>query len=139
MRAGKRVAPRETQRAWKKQRTLGRLRGGPSPSPQLDFVLLEEERGTNTLWSKVAIDQSAILPRKKFMPCCDPIMATLMQVCPLFTAPTWKNLMTLLRGILLARGRRTVAAALWQTDHHPDSHLSAFHQVEGVSELKNER
>ncbi len=63
------------------------------------------------------------------MPCCDPILAILTPFRPLFTAPTWKHMMTLLRGTLLARGRRTVTAALWQTGHHQDPHLSAFHQV----------
>jgi hypothetical protein len=48
---------------------------------------------------------------------------------PLFTAPTWKKMLTLLRGTLLARGRRTVTAALWQTGHDQDPHFSAFHQV----------
>ena len=48
---------------------------------------------------------------------------------PLFTAPTWKKLLTLLRGTLLARGRRTVTAALWQTGHEQDSNFSIFHQV----------
>src|SRR6266852_6908921 len=38
-------------------------------------------------------------------------------------------MMTLLRGTLLARGRRTVTAALWQTGHQQDPHFSAFHQV----------
>ena len=63
------------------------------------------------------------------MPCCDPIIATLMQFRPLFTAPTWKHMQTLLRGTLLARGRRTVTAALWHTGHQQDPHFSAFHQA----------
>jgi hypothetical protein len=63
------------------------------------------------------------------MPYSDPIMAVLAAFRPLFTAPTWKKMMTLLEGTLLARGRRTVAAALWQTGHQQDPHFSAFHQV----------
>ena len=59
----------------------------------------------------------------------DPIIAILAQFQPLFTAPTWKKMMTLLTGTLLARGRRTVTAALWQTGHHLDSNFSRFHQV----------
>jgi DDE superfamily endonuclease len=59
----------------------------------------------------------------------DPIIAILAQFRPLFTAPTWKKMMTLLTGTLLARGRRTVTAALWQTGHHLDSNFSRFHQV----------
>ncbi len=59
----------------------------------------------------------------------DPIIAMLAQFQPLFTTPTWKKMMTLLTGTLLARGRRTVTAALWQTGHHLDSNFSRFHQV----------
>ena len=42
----------------------------------------------------------------------DPIIEALTVFRPLFTAPTWRKLMTLLTGTLLAQGRRTVAAAL---------------------------
>jgi hypothetical protein len=63
------------------------------------------------------------------MPCSDPIIAMLAPFRPVFTAPTWKHMLTLLRGTLLARGRRTVTAALWQTGHQQDPHFSAFHQV----------
>ncbi len=35
----------------------------------------------------------------------------------LFTAPTWSKMQVLLMGTLLARGRRTVSAALRQTGH----------------------
>ena len=59
----------------------------------------------------------------------DPIIPILAQFRPLFSAPTWKKLMTLLTGTLLARGRRTVTAALWQTGHHLESTFSRFHQV----------
>ena len=59
----------------------------------------------------------------------DPILPILAQFRPLFTAPTWKKMMTLLTGTLLARGRRTVTAALWQTGHQLDSNFSRFHQV----------
>ncbi len=47
----------------------------------------------------------------------DPIIPILAQFRPLFTAPTWKKMMILLTGTLLARGRRTVTAALYQTGH----------------------
>ena len=59
----------------------------------------------------------------------DPIIPILAQFRPLFTAPTWKKMMTLLTGTLLVRGRRTVTAALWQTGHQLDSNFSRFHQV----------
>jgi hypothetical protein len=48
---------------------------------------------------------------------------------PVFTAPTWKKLLALLRGTLLTHVRRTVTAALWHTGHGQDLHFSAFHQV----------
>lgn len=54
-----------------------------------------------------------------------PIIRVLAQSEPLFTAPTWKKVVTLLVGTVLARGRRTVTAALRQMD----SHFSGFHQV----------
>jgi hypothetical protein len=58
-----------------------------------------------------------------------PIIAVLAHFQPLFTAPTWKKVVTLLVGTLLARGRRTVTAALRQTGHQMDRHFSLFHQV----------
>ena len=61
------------------------------------------------------------------MPLPDPIIEVLTVFRPLFTAPTWRKLMMLLTGTLLAHGRRTVAAALrangngmatnWSSDH----------------------
>jgi hypothetical protein len=63
------------------------------------------------------------------MPCTAPIITLLEPFRPLFTAPTWKKMLTLLRGTLLARGRRTVTAALWQTGHEQDPNFSVFHQV----------
>jgi DDE superfamily endonuclease len=63
------------------------------------------------------------------MPCAAPILTLLEPFRCLFTAPTWTTLLTLLGGTLLARGRRTVTAALWHTGQHQDPHFSAFHQV----------
>jgi hypothetical protein len=63
------------------------------------------------------------------MPCTAPIITLLEPFRCLFTAPTWKKMLTLLRGTLLARGRRTVTTALWHTGHEQDPHFSAFHQV----------
>ena len=63
------------------------------------------------------------------MPRTDPIITMLEPFRCLFTAPTWKKLLTLLRGTLLARGRRTVTAALWHTGHEQDPNFSTFHQV----------
>jgi hypothetical protein len=63
------------------------------------------------------------------MPRSDPIITMLEPFRCLFTAPTWKKMLTLLRGTLLARGRRTVTAALWQTGHEQDPNFSHFHHV----------
>src|SRR5436190_20076676 len=54
-----------------------------------------------------------------------PIISILAHFEPLFTTPTWKKVVILLIGTVLARGRRTVTAALRQMD----SHFSSFHQV----------
>jgi hypothetical protein len=63
------------------------------------------------------------------MPCSDPIVALLTAFRPLFSSPTWKKVLVLFRGPLLAHGRRTVTAALWQTGQERDLHFSASHQV----------
>jgi hypothetical protein len=47
----------------------------------------------------------------------------LAQFRPLFTARTWKKMMILLTGAILARGRRTVTAALCQTGHQYDTNF----------------
>src|SRR6266576_4939062 len=64
-----------------------------------------------------------------FMPLPDPIIEVLTVFRPLFTAPTWRKLMTLLTGTLLAQGRRTVAAALRSTGNRMAGNWSSFHQV----------
>lgn len=48
---------------------------------------------------------------------------------PLFSAPTWRKLMVLLTGTLLAHGRRTVCAALRVSGEADNAHWSSFHQV----------
>ena len=63
------------------------------------------------------------------MPLPDPIIEVLTVFRPLFTAPTWRKLMTLLTGTLLAQGRRTVAAALRASGNSQAINWSLFHQV----------
>jgi hypothetical protein len=63
------------------------------------------------------------------MPLPDPIIEVLTVFRPLFTAPTWRKLMTLLTGTLLAQGRRTVTAALRSTGNGMAGNWSSFHQV----------
>ena len=63
------------------------------------------------------------------MPLPDPIIEVLTTFRPLFTAPTWRKLMTLLTGTLLAQGRRTVAATLRHSGNSMAGNWSSFHQV----------
>ena len=63
------------------------------------------------------------------MPLPDPIIEVLTVFRPLFTAPTWRKLMTLLTGTLLAQGCRTVAAALRASGNDQATNWSSFHQV----------
>src|SRR6266550_6036981 len=64
-----------------------------------------------------------------FIPLPNPIIEVLAVFRPLFTAPTWRKLMTLLTGTLLAHGRRTVAAALRASGKEQEGNWSLFHQV----------
>src|SRR5690242_15867457 len=84
---------------------------------------------------KIEADQSTISLRRMFMPLPDPIREVLAVFRPLFTAPTWRKLMTLLTGTLLAQGRRTVAAALRASGNAQSSNWSLFHQVRELCPL----
>ena len=55
-----------------------------------------------------------------------PIIEALAIFRTLFTAPTWRNLLTLLTGTLLAHGRRTVAAALRASGNGMATNWSSF-------------
>jgi hypothetical protein len=57
------------------------------------------------------------------------ILSVLDAFRPEFSKPTWPRAVTLTLGTLLARGRRTVAAALRQMGLHDDLHFSSYHQV----------
>ena len=63
------------------------------------------------------------------MPLPDAIIEVLIVFRPLFTAPTWRKLMTLFTGTLLSHGRRTVTAALRSTGNDMAANWSLFHQV----------
>jgi hypothetical protein len=58
-----------------------------------------------------------------------PIIQVLQHFRPAFTRPTWSKAMVLVVGTLLARGRRTVTAALKQMGLHDEPDFSLFHQV----------
>ena len=59
----------------------------------------------------------------------DAIIVVLAHCEPCFTQPTWHKATLLVVGTLLARGRRTVAAALRLTGHTQDPSFSRFHHV----------
>src|SRR5215471_7667189 len=63
------------------------------------------------------------------MPLPAPMREILTVFRPYFTAPTWRKLMLLLTGTLLAQGRRTVTAALRYTGHDRAANWSSFPQV----------
>ena len=58
-----------------------------------------------------------------------PILSVLDHFRSAFTRPTWEKAQVLVTGTILARGRRTVAAALRATGHEHDRHFSRFHAV----------
>lgn len=58
-----------------------------------------------------------------------PIIQILLHFRPVFTRPTWDKVLILVTGTLLARGRRTVTAALKQMGLHNDEDFTLFHQV----------
>lgn len=63
------------------------------------------------------------------MPLPEAIIAVVAPFRPLFTAPTWKKLMILLTGTLLAHGRRTVCSALRFSGQQMNENWSTYHQV----------
>ena len=63
------------------------------------------------------------------MPPTDLIRQVFEPFRPEFTPPTWTRVVTLILGTILARGRRTVAAALRQMGLHDDPNFSSYHQV----------
>lgn len=58
-----------------------------------------------------------------------PIIQVLQHFRPAFTRPTWDKALVLVMGTLLARGRRTVTAALKQMGLHDEPNFTLFHQV----------
>lgn len=59
----------------------------------------------------------------------NPIIQVLQHFRPAFTRPTWDKALVLVVGTILARGRRTVTAALKQMGLHNDADFALFHQV----------
>jgi hypothetical protein len=63
------------------------------------------------------------------MPPSGPIVAILETFRSEFTAPTWTKVVLLVWGTILARGRRTVTAALRQMGLDHDTDFSKYHHV----------
>src|SRR3954453_1610906 len=61
------------------------------------------------------------------MPLSGPILSVLDHFRSAFTRPTWEKALVLFTGTVLARGRRTVAAALRAAGHDQDPNFSRFH------------
>lgn len=60
-----------------------------------------------------------------------PILSVLSHFRSAFTRPTWEKVQILFTGTILARGRRTVTAAVRATGHEHDPLFSRFHAVFG--------
>ena len=63
------------------------------------------------------------------MPYSAPILPVLEAFRREFSPRTWPRVVTLILGTILARGRRTVAAALRQMGLHDEPNFSSYHQV----------
>jgi DDE superfamily endonuclease len=59
----------------------------------------------------------------------EPMMSVLCEFESAFSQPTWRKVQVLILGTLLARGRRTVTAALRQMGLHEASNFSLYHHV----------
>jgi hypothetical protein len=59
----------------------------------------------------------------------EPMMSVLCEFESAFSQPTWRKVQVLILGTLLARGRRTVTAALRQMGLHEASNVSLYHHV----------
>src|SRR5688572_20250418 len=72
---------------------------------------------------------TVITPRPHAMHAPRLILSVLDAFRPEFSKPTWPRAVALTLGTLLARGRRTVAAALRQVGLHEAPDFSSYHQV----------
>src|SRR3954451_1727660 len=63
------------------------------------------------------------------MSLAQPLLSVLDHFRSAFTRPTWEKVLVLVTGTLLARGRRTVTAALRATGNEHDPHFSRYHAV----------
>jgi DNA-binding transcriptional LysR family regulator len=89
---------------------------------------LDEVAAIHRAESTDGMQHARLLPRS-----CDPLpprfVARLAVFTDLFTRPTWLNVLTLLAGVILAPGRRTVTAALRILGRERDRDFCTFHRV----------
>src|SRR5215218_9591392 len=85
-------------------------------------------QGHRPLYGMIALPNTK--PTGRFhMSLADPIIPVLAPFRPLFHPRTWPHAVVLVRGTILVRGRRTVAAALRVMGHATDSAFTRYHQV----------
>src|ERR1043165_3565868 len=63
------------------------------------------------------------------MPLSETILTVMHQFQSAFSQPTWRKVQLLVVGTILARGRRTVTAALRQVGLKDAAHFSLYHHV----------
>jgi DDE superfamily endonuclease len=63
------------------------------------------------------------------MPLSDTILTVMQEFQSAFSHPTWSKMQLLIVGTILARGRRTIAAALRQVGLNDESNFSLYHHV----------
>lgn len=63
------------------------------------------------------------------MPLSDTILTVMREFQSAFSQPTWSKVQLLIVGTILARGRRTVTAALRQVGLNDETHFSLYHHV----------
>src|SRR5437899_3432599 len=73
--------------------------------------------------------QHSHLPSSSGSPLPERLLSRLAGFADLFTRPTWSNVLVLLAGVILAPGRRTVAAALRILGQERDPGFCTFHRI----------
>src|SRR5260370_3089049 len=106
----------------------GRHRGEDGCDGRLDFPPGGDFAAFQRVDSPVGTHHSGVRP---FSP--DPLpprfLSRLAGFADLFTRPTWSNVLVLLAGVILARGRRTVTTALRILGRDRDTDLWTFHRI----------
>ena len=75
------------------------------------------------------MQHSHLLRSSSGSPLPERFLSRLVEFADLFTRPTWSNVLMLLAGVILAPGRRTVAAALRILGRECDPDFCTFHRI----------